>query len=153
MSRLLFWAAAALISYTYAVFPALVLARARLRPRGHQSAPITPTITVVIAAHEEEAVIADKVENLLGLDYPADKLQVLIASDGSTDGTVAAARAGAGGDDRVEVLDLPRTGKAGALNSAVERATGELLVFSDANSMFAPDALRRLAAALGADAS
>jgi glycosyltransferase involved in cell wall biosynthesis len=146
VSRLLFWAAAALISYTYAVFPALVLARARLRPRGHQSAPITPTISVVIAAHEEEAVIADKVENLLGLDYPADKLQVLIASDGSTDGTVAAARAGAAGDDRVEVLDLPRTGKAGALNSAVERATGELLVFSDANSMFAPDALRRLAA-------
>lgn len=144
MSRLLFWGAAALISYTYAVFPVLVLARARLRPRGHQSAPITPTITVVIAAHEEEAVIGDKVENLLGLDYPGDRLQLLIASDGSTDGTVAAARAR--GDERVEVLDLPRTGKAGALNSAVARATGEILVFSDANSMFAPDALRRLAA-------
>jgi glycosyltransferase involved in cell wall biosynthesis len=144
MSRLLFWAAAGLISYTYALFPALVLARARLRPRVHRSAPITPTVSVVIAAHEEEAVIGDKVENLLGLDYPAEKLQLLIASDGSTDGTVAAARAR--GDERVEVLDLPRTGKAGALNSAVERATGEILVFSDANSMFAPDALRRLVA-------
>jgi glycosyltransferase involved in cell wall biosynthesis len=144
MSRLLFWAAAGLISYTYALFPALVLARARLRPRVHRSAPITPTVSVVIAAHEEEAVIGDKVENLLGLDYPAEKLQLLIASDGSTDGTVAAARAR--GDERVEVLDLPRTGKAGALNSGVERATGEILVFSDANSMFAPDALRRLVA-------
>jgi len=88
------------------------------------------------------AAIGAKVANLLALDYPADRLQVLIASDGSTDATVAIARAAGG--DRVDVLDLPRVGKAAALNAAIERATGDIVVFSDANSMFEPAALRAL---------
>jgi cellulose synthase/poly-beta-1,6-N-acetylglucosamine synthase-like glycosyltransferase len=146
--RLLFWAAAALIGYTYAAFPLLVLARARLRPRPVAAGPITPTISIIIAAYNEEAVIGEKVANLLALDYPADHVEVIVASDGSADGTVAAARAAAeqGGHGRLTVLDLPRTGKAGVLNRAVAQASGEILVFSDANSMFAADALRELVA-------
>jgi cellulose synthase/poly-beta-1,6-N-acetylglucosamine synthase-like glycosyltransferase len=142
--RALFWAAAALIGYTYAAFPLLLLARARLRPRPFRSAPVTPSVSIVVAAYNEERVMGDKVANLLALDYPADRVEIIVASDGSTDDTVASAASAPGG--RVRVLDLPRSGKAGVLNAAVAEASGEILVFSDANSMFAPDALRELVA-------
>jgi glycosyltransferase involved in cell wall biosynthesis len=144
VSRALFWLAGALVAYTYAGFPLLVLLRSRLRPRPHRSAPITPAVSIAIAARNEEAVIADKIASLVGLDYPPDRLEIVVASDGSEDDTVAAARAC--GDPRVRVLDLPRVGKAGALNAAVAVAGGEILVFSDANSIFAPGALRALVA-------
>jgi glycosyltransferase involved in cell wall biosynthesis len=144
MSRLLFWLSAGLIGYTYAGFPALVLARGRLRPRPHREEPVTPTVSIVIAARNEEASIAGKLDNLAALDYPADRLEVLIASDGSEDATneLVAARA----HDRLRLVDLPRGGKAATLNAAVAQARGDVLVFSDANSMFAPDAVRRLVA-------
>jgi glycosyltransferase involved in cell wall biosynthesis len=145
-----FWLAAGLVSYTYVGFPALVLLRSWAAPRRHREEPITPHATVVIAAHNEVDVIAAKVRNMLALDYPADRLEVLVASDGSDDGTVEAARAAA--DDRVRVLALERLGKDAALNAAVAQARGEILVFTDANSMFAPDALRALVAPF-ADAS
>lgn len=144
MTRALFWLSATLVGYTYVGFPALVLARARLRPRDHHRASITPAVSIVIAARNEVAVIATKIDNLLRVDYPADQLEVIIASDGSDDGTVVAASAG--GDPRVQVLDLPRVGKAHALNAAVGIAHGEILVFTDANSMFAPNALGELVA-------
>lgn len=138
----LFWLGVGVVGYTYAGFPLLVLARARLRPRPHRTDDITPTVSVIIAAHDEAASIGARVDNLLALDYPADRLEVVIASDGSTDGTVEEARRR--GDDRVRVLDLPRTGKASALNAAVAASTGEILVFSDANTAYATDAIRRL---------
>jgi GT2 family glycosyltransferase len=144
MSRRLFWLAASLVSYTYVGFPALAVARGRLFPRDYRTAPITPGVTVVIAARNEVAVIGAKVRNLLAADYPAERLEVIVASDGSDDGTVEAARAA--GDGRVTVLDLPRLGKAAVLNEAVARAAGEILVFTDANSMFARTALRALVA-------
>ena len=142
--RALFWAAAALIGYTYAAFPLLLLTRARLRPRPFRSAPVTPSVSIVVAAYNEERVMGDKVANLLALDYPADRVEIIVASDGSSDDTVASAASAP--DGRVRVLDLPRSGKAGVLNAAVAEASGEILVFSDANSMFAPDALRELVA-------
>jgi cellulose synthase/poly-beta-1,6-N-acetylglucosamine synthase-like glycosyltransferase len=144
VTRALFAFAAGLIGYTYVGFPAIVLARARLRPRPHHTADITPTVSVIVAARNEASSIGAKVDNLLALDYPPERLEVVIASDGSDDGTeaIAAAR----GDGRVRVLALPRVGKAGALNAAVAAATGEILVFSDANSMYAPDAVRALVA-------
>jgi glycosyltransferase involved in cell wall biosynthesis len=142
IAKVLFWTGATTIAATYAGIPVLLLARGRLVRRPVRSADITPRVSVVIAAHDEAAAIGAKVGNLLALDYPADRLQVLIASDGSTDATVAIARAAGG--DRVDVLDLPRVGKAAALNTAIERATGEIVVFSDANSMFEPAALRAL---------
>jgi glycosyltransferase involved in cell wall biosynthesis len=142
MTRALFWLASALIGYTYAGFPALVLLRGLVRPRAYRRAPVTPPVSVVIAARNEEPVIGEKITNVLALEYPPERLELLVASDGSEDGTVAAARARA--DARVRVLDLPRVGKAGALNAAVAAARGEILVFSDANSMLAADALRAL---------
>ena len=138
----LFWTAAATIAATYAAIPALILVRGRLVRRPLAAADVTPRVSIVIAAHDEAANIGAKVANLLALDYPPDRLQVLIASDGSSDGTVAIARAAGG--DRVDVLDLPRVGKAAALNAALDRADGEIVVFSDANSMFEPAALRAL---------
>jgi GT2 family glycosyltransferase len=144
MTRALFWLAGALVAYTYAGFPLIVLLRGRLRPRPHRSAPITPAVSIVIAARNEAPVIAGKLEGLVALDYPPERLEIVVASDGSDDGTVAAARACA--DPRVRVLDLPRVGKARALDAAVAVATGEILVFTDANSMFAPGALRALVA-------
>lgn len=142
MMALLFWLAAGLIGYTYAGFPAIVMLRAKLRPRPHRRADVTPSVSVVIAAHDEERSIGDRVDNLLAVDYPTDRLEVVIASDGSTDGTVAEARRRE--EPRVRVLDLPRTGKANALNAAVGASTGDILVFSDANTAYAPDAIRQL---------
>jgi glycosyltransferase involved in cell wall biosynthesis len=144
VSRLLFWLSAGIIGYTYAGFPALVLLRGRLRPRPHREEPVTPSVSIVIAARNEEGSIGGKLDNLAALDYPADRLEVIIASDGSEDATneLVAARA----HERLRLLALPRGGKAATLNAAVAEARGEILVFSDANSLFAPDALRRLVA-------
>jgi glycosyltransferase involved in cell wall biosynthesis len=142
MRRLLFWLLAGIIAWTYAGFPLVVLARGRWSRRPVLAADICPTVSIVIAAHNEAPVIRRRVENLIGLDYPADRLEVIVASDGSTDATAAIAAAVA--PDRVRVLELDRVGKADALNAALAEATGEIVVFSDANSEFAPDALRRL---------
>jgi cellulose synthase/poly-beta-1,6-N-acetylglucosamine synthase-like glycosyltransferase len=144
VSRTVFVIASGLVGYTYVLFPGLVLLRARLRPRPHLSAPITPPVSVIVAARNEARAIAAKLDNLLTLDYPRDRLQVVVAADGCNDGTDATVRAR--GDGRVRVLSLPRVGKASALNAAVGVATGEILVFSDANSLYAPDALRALVA-------
>jgi len=137
-----FWGAAAAIAYTYVLFPGLVLARARLRPRPHRAAGTTPAVSVVIAARNEADDIGAKLENVLSLDYPEACRQIVVASDGSDDGTDEVVR---GYEDRgVRLLQRPREGKAPALNAAVAAATGEILVFTDANSMFAPDALRAI---------
>jgi cellulose synthase/poly-beta-1,6-N-acetylglucosamine synthase-like glycosyltransferase len=140
--RLLFWSAAGLLAYTYLLFPLLVLLRAALRPRPYDSNEITPTVTLVISAHNEAASIGAKLENLLALDYPQDRLEVVIASDGSDDGTDDLVRGYA--ERGVRLVSLPRVGKAAALNAAVAEAGGDVLVFSDANSIYAPDALRAL---------
>jgi cellulose synthase/poly-beta-1,6-N-acetylglucosamine synthase-like glycosyltransferase len=142
MRKLLFWGSAALVAYTYAGFPLLVLARARLRPRPVRTADWTPPLTLVIAARNEAAVIAQKLDNIFGLDYPAERLQVVVASDGSEDGTDDIVR---GYEQHgVTLVPLPRVGKAAALNAALAVATGEIVVFSDANSIYAPNALRAL---------
>lgn len=142
-----FWGAVASVAYAYVGFPALLAVRSVVRPRPWRrsaGAAHRPTVTVVIAAHNEEAAIGAKVANVLHLDYPADRLDVVVASDGSDDATVAeAVRAGG---DRTVVLDLPRSGKAAALNHGVEVASGEIVVFTDANSRLADDAVTRLVA-------
>ncbi len=99
-----------------------------------------PTVSLIVAAYDEEEVIEAKVANALALDYPRERLELIVASDGSTDATVERARA-AGAD---LVLELPRGGKLAAQNAAAERASGEILAFSDANSVWRADALRRL---------
>jgi glycosyltransferase involved in cell wall biosynthesis len=140
--RTLFWSAAGALGYTYLLFPLVLLLRAALRPKPHASGEDTPTVTIVIAAHNEAASIRAKLLNLLSLDYPAGRLEIVIASDGSDDGTDEIVRSF---EERgVRLLSLPRVGKAAALNAAVAAAAGEVLVFSDANSMYAPDAVRAL---------
>jgi cellulose synthase/poly-beta-1,6-N-acetylglucosamine synthase-like glycosyltransferase len=103
---------------------------------------VLPRVSLVVAAYDEEEVIAEKVANALALDYPRGKLQIIVASDGSADATAERAR-GAGAD---LVLELPRGGKSAAQNAAAAAASGEVLAFSDANSAWAPDALRQLVA-------
>jgi cellulose synthase/poly-beta-1,6-N-acetylglucosamine synthase-like glycosyltransferase len=141
--EILFWAAVGLLVYTHVGYPALLWLLARTR-RARADRPLTdaelPAISLIVAAYDEEAVIARKVRNALELDYPRDRLELIVASDGSRDRTVELARE-AGAD---LVLDLPRGGKIRAQDAAVERARGDVLAFSDANSLWARDALREL---------
>jgi cellulose synthase/poly-beta-1,6-N-acetylglucosamine synthase-like glycosyltransferase len=139
--EVIFWVAAGLIAYTHVGYPVLLAALARLRgPRRAEPAERQPRVSLIIAAHDEESVIEAKVRDALALDYPRDLLQVIVASDGSTDATVA--RATEAGADLV--LDLDRRGKLPAQNAAAEQATGDVLAFSDANAAWRPDALREL---------
>lgn len=141
-----FWTAVGLLLYTHVGYPLLLWALARGRrpaPPATEAEP-PPAVSLIVAAHDEEDVIERKVRDALDQDYPRDRLEVVVASDGSRDRTAELARA-AGAD---LVLDLERGGKVAALNAAVERAHGEVLAFSDANSYWERDALRRLVARL-----
>jgi cellulose synthase/poly-beta-1,6-N-acetylglucosamine synthase-like glycosyltransferase len=141
-----FWASLGLIAWSHLGYPAMLWLLARLRPR--RSAPVReaslPSVSLIIAAHDEEQVIANRVANARALDYPRELVEVIVASDGSSDRTVELADA-AGAD---VVLDLPRAGKVPAQNAGAERARGEVLAFSDANALWRADALRHLVAAL-----
>jgi cellulose synthase/poly-beta-1,6-N-acetylglucosamine synthase-like glycosyltransferase len=150
--EILFWLCAGLIVYTHAGYPLVLWAltrRQRTREgarmhSGHMSAgereQSMPAVSLVVAAYDEEEMIEAKIANALALDYPREKLELIVASDGSADATVDRARA-AGAD---LVLDLPRGGKVVAQNAGAERASGEIVAFSDANCLWAPDALRHL---------
>jgi cellulose synthase/poly-beta-1,6-N-acetylglucosamine synthase-like glycosyltransferase len=118
------------------------LLRGRLCPRPFTQEDITPRVSIIVAAHNEEGSIGTKLQNLLSVDYPTDRFEVLIASDGSNDDTENIVRGFAARG--VQLLALPRRGKAQAVNAAVAVSSGEILVFSDANSMFAADAVRAL---------
>lgn len=142
IAEIIFWVSAALIVYPYAVFPGLVYLRGRFFPRPYRSAPGTPSVSMVMSVYNEENDIPARLENIRQIDYPAEKLEVVIASDGSTDRTNAILQQYAGGS--TTVLLLGRVGKAQALNAAVAQASGDILVFSDANSLFAPGAVRKL---------
>jgi cellulose synthase/poly-beta-1,6-N-acetylglucosamine synthase-like glycosyltransferase len=143
MSGIIFWSAVAFVAYVYAGYPILIALGARLRSERTVDPGHTPALTVVIAAYDEEDYIEAKLAETLALDYPADRLQVIVAADGSADGTAALARRFAG----VLVLHRPeRLGKMAALERAVDHASGEVIVFSDANNSYAPGALRAMAA-------
>ncbi len=140
---IVFWVAIGLIAYTHVGYPLVLRAllalrrRPTLRPGTWDE---SPRVSLIVAAYDEQDAIAAKVADALALDYPRERLELIVASDGSADATVERARA-AGAD---LVLDLPRGGKVAAQNAAAERASGEILAFSDANSAWAPDALRHL---------
>ncbi len=147
MLAALFWISAALIVYTHLGYPLLLRLLVALRRSpptpGIPSDDELPRVSLIVAAYDEEEVIEAKVANALALDYPRERLELIVASDGSYDAT--ADRAGAAGADLV--LELPRGGKLAAQNAATESASGEILAFSDANSAWRPDALRQLVAA------
>ena len=136
-----FWVSAGLLVYTHARLPGAPVAAGAASPgramTSPQPAEPLPSVSLIVAAHDEEASIVRWVRSTLAFDYPRERLEVVVVSDGSTDRTVEwAAKAGAD-----LVLEVPRGGKVAALNAAVERARGEVLAFSDANSTWEPDAL------------
>src|SRR5436309_7916112 len=109
MAAAIFWGAIALVVYVYAGYPCLIFVLAHLRPRPVRKAPVVPSVSFVIAAYNEAAVIASKLDNTLALDYPPGGLEVIVVSDGSTDATEEIVRTGFAG--RVRLLALPRQGK------------------------------------------
>jgi len=140
-----FWASVGLLAYTHVGYPALLSVLAwPLQRQAGSAAPIPdaelPAVSVVVAAYAEEAVIAQRVANLRSLEYPQDRLEVIVCCDGSPDATAERARR-AGAD---VVLELPRGGKVRAQDAGVEQASGRVVAFSDANVTWEPDALRRL---------
>ena len=140
--EIVFWTSVAIIAYTYFGFSVLLYLRSRWFPRPPKCADITPHVTLLIAAYNEAAVIGSRLDNILELDYPRDRLTVIIASDGSDDGTNEIVTRYA--QHGIKLLALPRGGKIAALNAAAAYTEGEILVFSDANTLCSPDALRLL---------
>jgi cellulose synthase/poly-beta-1,6-N-acetylglucosamine synthase-like glycosyltransferase len=141
--KVLFWLSLAALVWThvgYALAAALV---ARMRRRRVRAAEIEPSVSVVVAAHNEADVIERRVRNLLELDYPGT-LEVVVASDASTDGTDQIVAGLATEDARVKLVSCPRGGKVAAQNQGVRASSGEIVAFSDANAMWQPDALRKL---------
>ncbi len=151
IAAIVFWLSAGALLYTHLGYPLLLWTLTRggrfqnypgygKGKSGNDPDGGPPTVSLIVPAYDEEEVIAAKVADALALDYPREQLQVIVASDGSTNATAERARA-AGAD---LVLELPPGGKIAALNAGAERASGEVLAFSDANSTWTPDALRAL---------
>ncbi len=143
---IIFWICVGLLAYAHVGYPLLLALVARFaRERRHRDLSDLPAVSVIVAAFAEEQVIGERVANLRALDYPPDRLEIIVACDGSPDATVERARQ-AGAD---LVLDLPRGGKVRAQDAAVERAQGDILAFSDANVIWDQAALRALVARFG----
>ncbi|MBV9819811.1 MAG: glycosyltransferase [Solirubrobacterales bacterium] len=144
--RAIFWASAGALVYTHVGYAAALAGLAKLTGRRPaltgDAAGSPPSVSIIVAAYAEEAVIADRVANLRALDYPAGRVEVIVACDGSPDLTASRARA-AGAD---LVLELCRGGKVRAQDAGVDRARGEIVAFSDANARWEPAALRELVA-------
>jgi len=141
--EIVFWVALGLIAYAHLGYPLLLWGLVRLFGEDESAAEWRddlPLVTLIVPAYDEEEVIERRIANALELDYPRERLELIVASDGSADRTADLARAA--GADRV--LELPRGGKVAALDSAVREAGGQVLAFSDANALWRPDALRRL---------
>ena len=147
----IFWIAALLVGYAYLGYPLWLWLRSRWSPRPVRRGVLEPNVSAVMVVRNEEEVIAEKIENLLALDYPAERLEIVVVSDGSTDGTAAILQNFAGRESnpsngqRVQVVlkDVSQ-GKAAGLNDAVQHANGEILLFTDARQQIEAGALRRL---------
>ena len=137
----LFWLSLGALAWTHALYPLGAAAAARVRTRRVRTDEIEPTVTVVVAAYNEESVIDRRLENLLALDYPADKLELVVTSDASTDRTHELVSRFA---PRVRLVVNERGGKVAAQDRAVRETESEIVAFSDANATWAPDALRQL---------
>lgn len=148
----LFWTASTLTVLPYVIYPALLyIAVALKRNAAATPAPAEwPSVTIVVSAHNEEAVIETKIRTTLALDYPAECLEVVIVSDASTDETNAIVNRLAAADPRVRLVEITEhRGKTAGLNIAMETITSEVVIFTDANAIFAADAVREIARELG----
>ena len=147
--EIIFWSTLALLLWTHVGYGLAMGLLASVRRRVVRKSDVTPSAAVIVVAHDEEHVIGRRIENLLALDYPPELLEVVVASDGSEDGTDEIVLAHARRDSRVRLLRRPREGKVAAQDAAVESVTAEVVAFSDANAIWAPDALRLLVRNLG----
>jgi len=142
--EVVFWASLAALVWTHFGYPIAVAALARLRPRPPRRADIVPSVSLIVPAYNEEDVIERKLENVLELDYPPERLEIVVTSDASTDAThEIVARFAARG---VRLIECERGGKVAAQDRAVRETTGEIVAFGDANVEWEPEALRELVA-------
>ena len=144
MIELLFWLSALVIVYVYLGYPLLLSLLNQIQHWKPEISPnFIPSVSLIIAAYNEAKVIARKIENSLSLDYPRQKLEIIVASDGSTDGTNEIVRGYAPQGVKLVALN-PNQGKSTAQNRGVAKATGEILFFTDANVMLRPGAIRKI---------
>jgi cellulose synthase/poly-beta-1,6-N-acetylglucosamine synthase-like glycosyltransferase len=136
-TEVIFWSSAVALFYTYAGYPLLLALVSALRPQKVRRGEFAPTVSIIITAHNEERDLAAKLENTLALDYPRELLEVIVASDCSTDRTDQIAREFAGRGVRLH-RQSERLGKTAAQNAAVDLARGEIILFSDATSLYQP---------------
>jgi cellulose synthase/poly-beta-1,6-N-acetylglucosamine synthase-like glycosyltransferase len=137
------WISAAALFYTYAGYPILLFLLSKLRPRAVRRGEFLPTVSLIITAYNEERDLHGKLENTLALDYPRAQLEIIVASDCSTDRTDEIARGFS--SQGVRLIRQPeRLGKTAAQNAAVAAATGEIILFSDATSLYPADVVRRI---------
>lgn len=141
--EIVFWASVAALVYSYAGYPLLVSLVSAARPRKIHKSQFEPAVTIVITAYNEERALRAKIENTLTLDYPSTLLQIIVASDCSTDRTDEIAGEFASRGVQLH-RQAQRFGKTAAQNTAVEKATGKIIVFSDATSLYQPNVLRAL---------
>ncbi|MGB7925666.1 MAG: glycosyltransferase family 2 protein [Pyrinomonadaceae bacterium] len=141
IAEIIFWLSAAALLYTYVGYPLLLVVVSRLRGRAVRRADFAPPVSVIITAYNEERDLAAKLENTLALDYERDKLEVIVASDCSTDRTDEIARGFAARGVRLHRQPV-RLGKTAAQNAAIEQARGEVILFSDATTLYKADVLR-----------
>ncbi len=143
MAGIVFWLCVLFVLYVYAGYPILITVLGSLRRERSAQSSDVPSVTLLIAAHNEEKVIAAKLENSLNLDYPRDRFQILVANDGSTDQT--AEIVGRYAERGVEMWSvMPRGGKMNAINGAIQLARNEIVLFSDADNLYEPDAVREI---------
>jgi cellulose synthase/poly-beta-1,6-N-acetylglucosamine synthase-like glycosyltransferase len=143
VAEILFWCGVVALAYTYAGYPMLLWLVARFRSRPVMRAEWTPHVTVIIAAYNEERDLAAKLENTLSLEYQKDRLEIIVASDCSTDRTDEIAQSFAARGVLVH-RQPQRLGKTAGQNAAVERAGGEIILFSDATTQYNPNVLRAM---------
>lgn len=143
--KMIFWLSVAMLFYTYVGYPLLLAVLSRLRPRVVRRGDWLPAVSIVITAYNEERDLGAKLENTLALDYPKDRLEIIVASDCSTDRTDTIVREFADRGVRLHRQEQ-RLGKTAAQNAAVELARGEIVLFSDATTLYQPDVLRVMAA-------
>ena len=142
--KALFWGSLGALAWTHAGYPAAAAVAARLRPKRVRKDQITPSVTVIVPAYNEEAVIRRRLENLLELEYPAERLEIVVTSDDSDDGTDAIVGEIAANEPRVSLRQRERAGKLPGLNRTVAESDSEIVAFTDANTTWAPDALAKL---------
>ncbi|MBA3434463.1 MAG: glycosyltransferase family 2 protein [Actinobacteria bacterium] len=144
LAKAVFWGSLGALAWTHAGYPVAMGVLARLWPRPVDRKDITPSVALIVSAHDEEVVIGRRVENLLELDYPPERIEIVVASDGSTDRTDAIVEEIAARVSRVRLLPCPREGKVAAQHRSVRETSSDVLAFTDANTEWRPDALRKL---------